>query len=63
MDFLISNLMRKYDLSTPGGKARAAEWLRPQILSMRNAFEQDHYFGKLADTLGVTREQLQSQHR
>lgn len=59
-DFLISNLVRKYDLSTPGGKARAAEWIRPTILSMPDAIEQDHYFGKLADTLGVTRETLQA---
>ena len=32
----------------------------PIILSMGNSFEQDQYFGKLADTLGVTREQLQA---
>ena len=60
MDFLIPAFARRYDLNTSQGKARAAEALMPIILSMGNAFEQDQYFGKLADTLGVTREQLQA---
>ena len=60
MDFLIPAFARRYDLSTSQGKARAAEALMPIILSMGNAFEQDSYFGKLADALGVTREQLQA---
>ena len=60
MDFVIPAFAERYDLSTPQGKARAAEALMPVILSMGNAFEQDRYFGKLAEALGVTREQLQA---
>ena len=32
----------------------------PTIQSTSNAFDQDRYFGQLADALGVTREQLQA---
>ena len=60
MDFVIPAMARRHDLSTPQGKGRAAEALMPIIVSMGNAFEQDRYFGQLADTLGVTREQLQA---
>ena len=60
MDFVIPAMARRHDLSTPQGKGRAAEALMPIILSMGNAFEQDRYFGQLADALGVTREQLQA---
>ncbi|MCY4528896.1 MAG: DNA primase [Chloroflexi bacterium] len=60
MDFVIPAMARRHDLSTPQGKGRAAEALMPIIVSMGNAFEQDRYFGQLADSLGVTREQLQA---
>ncbi len=60
MDFVIPAMARRHDLSMPQGKARAVEALMPIIVSMGNAFEQDRYFGQLADTLGVTREQLQA---
>ncbi|MYB48542.1 MAG: DNA primase [Dehalococcoidia bacterium] len=60
MDFVIPAMARRHDLSTPQGKGRAAEALMPIILSMGNAFEQDRYFGQLADTLEVTRDQLQA---
>ena len=60
MDFVIPAMARRHDLSMPQGKARAVEALMPIIVSMGNAFEQDRYFGQLADTLGVTRDQLQA---
>ena len=60
MDFVIPAMARRHDLSMPQGKARAVEALMPIIVSMGNAFEQDRYFGQLAGTLGVTREQLQA---
>ena len=60
MDFLITALVRRHDVSTPEGKARAAESLMPMIVSMGNAFEQDRYFDKLANALGVTRDALQA---
>jgi DNA primase len=60
MDFLIPALVRRHDVSTPQGKAQAAEALVSVIVSMGDAFEQDRYFGKLADALDVTREALQA---
>lgn len=60
MDFLIPALVRRHDVSTPEGKAQAAETLVPVIVSMGNAFEQDRYFSKLADALDVSREALQA---
>ena len=60
MDFVIPALARRHDLGTAQGKARAAEAIMPIIVSMGNAFEQDRYFGQLADELSVTREQLQA---
>lgn len=60
VDFLIDKLPDRHDLSTPQGKAEAAEELRNPILSMRNDPEQDRYFDKLANALGVTRETLQA---
>ena len=61
MDFVIPAMARRHNnLSTLEDKARAAEAIMPVIQSMRNAFRQERYFGQLADTLGVTREQLQA---
>ena len=60
MDFVIPALARRHDLGTAQGKARAVEAIMPIIVSMGNAFEQDRYFGQLADELSVTREQLQA---
>ena len=60
MDFLITALVRRHDVSTSEGKASAAESLLPLIVSMGNAFEQDRYFDKLAKALGVTRDALQA---
>ncbi len=60
MDFVIPALAGRYDLTTPEGKARAAEALLPVILSMGNAFEQDRFFAQLAGVLGVTRENLRA---
>lgn len=60
MDFLITALVGRHDVSTPEGKARAAESLMPMIVSMGNAFEQDRYFDKLANAIGVTRDALQA---
>lgn len=60
MDFLIPALVRRHDVSSPQGKAQAAGALVSVIVSMEDAFEQDRYFGKLADALSVTREALQA---
>jgi len=54
MEFLIPAVASKYDLSGAQGRAQAAEALGPLVVSMGNAVEQEHYFRKLAQVLGVS---------
>ena len=60
MDFLIPARASRYDLSVAQGKAQAAEELGPLIASLGNAVEQEHYFQRLAQVLGVSREALEA---
>lgn len=62
MDFVIPAMVRRHNnLSTLEDKARVAEAIMPVILRMvGNAFEQDRYFGQLADALGVTWRDLEA---
>jgi DNA primase len=50
----------RWDLATSEGKASAAQELYPLIATMENAFEQERYFQKLADTLKVPRNTLEA---
>ena len=59
-DFLIPAIASRFDLSTPRGKAQAAEAVSPLIRSMDSAIEQDHYLEKLAQVLEVSREALEA---
>ena len=60
MEFLITTLDTRYDLSAPQGRAQAAEEMGPLITSEGNAVEQEHYFEMLAATLGVSRKALEA---
>jgi DNA primase len=61
LDYLIEVVALGYDMSTPEGKAQAAERLVPLVYSHVNNFvEQDEYFQRLADLLGVSRQMLQA---
>ena len=60
IDFLIPAMASRYDLSSPSGKAQAAEALGALITSTGNAVEQEHYFRRLAEVLGVSREALEA---
>ena len=60
VDFLIPALASRYDLSTPQGKAEAAEALGPLITSTGNAIEQEEHFRRLAEALDVSREALEA---
>ena len=60
VDFLINKLPDRYDISNPQETAEAVEELRQPILSMADAEEQEPYFSKLADALGVTRQVLKA---
>ena len=59
MDFCISAIASRFDLSTPQGKALAAEALTPMIMSA-DFLEQDQYLRKLAQVLDVRAESLRA---
>jgi DNA primase len=61
LDYLLEVVALGYDMSTPEGKAQAAERLVPLVYShVDNFVEQDEYFQRLADLLGVSRQVLQA---
>ena len=60
MEFLIPAIASRHDLSTGHGKAQAAEAVLPLITTTANAFDQERYFGMLAEALRVTRESLEA---
>ena len=60
MDFVIPAIASRYDLSSATGRAQAADALGPFIISIGKPIEQEHYFQKLADALGVSREALEA---
>jgi DNA primase len=53
LDYLFMSAPARWDLKTSEGKAHAAEQLYPLIAEMELSFDQESYFRKLADTLGV----------
>ena len=60
LDFYMPAVASKFDLSTGHGKGRAAEALFPLVASAGNNFDQERYFRKLAEILGVTVEALRA---
>ena len=60
MDYLIPALASRFDLGSGQGKAQAAEALMPLISATDNPFDQDRYFQKLADVIGVARAALEA---
>ena len=60
LDFYLPREASKFDLGTGQGKARAAEALFPLVATIGNDFDQEQYFRKLAQILGVTVEQLRA---
>ncbi len=60
LDFRIPAITRQFDISTGQGKAQVVEKLFPMIASLDNQFDQERYFSKLAQTLGVTEEALKA---
>ena len=61
LDYLLEVMAARYDMTTPEGKAQAAERLVPLVYShVTNFVEQDQYFQRLADLLGVSRQVLQA---
>lgn len=60
VEYLITAISAKYDISTAQGKAHAADTLVPLIASKGNAVEQEHHLSMLSNVLGVSREALQA---
>ena len=53
LDYLMASLSSFWDISTGQGKAQAAAEVKALINKMGNPFDQDTYFRRLADALGV----------
>ena len=60
MDFLIPAVTSRLDTSTGQGKTQAVETLFPIIASTENDFDQERYFRKLAEAIGVSEESLRA---
>ena len=60
VDFALPAFAARYDLSTAQGKAQAADTLLPLVTTTTNSFEQERYFQKLAQVLGVSRVALEA---
>ena len=54
VEFLFSTVGNRLDLATSQGKAQAVDELFPLIAVTQEAFEQDRYFQRLAELLGVS---------
>lgn len=60
MEYLFNALSAQFDPTTPQGKTRLVEAMFPLIAAVPEPAQQDYYFQKLADLLGVTQETLQA---
>ncbi|MBI4336978.1 MAG: DNA primase [Chloroflexi bacterium] len=58
VEFILTAAGRRFDLSSPEGKADAARTLLPLVYAVGDTFEQDRYFRRLAELLGVRPELL-----
>ncbi|MBI4198227.1 MAG: DNA primase [Chloroflexi bacterium] len=60
LDYLLASLSRFWDITTSQGKAQAASEMMALINRIGNPFDQDTYFRKLAEALGVSVETLEA---
>ena len=60
IEYLLAALSAQVDVSTPDGKKHVVDGVKGFIYSAAEPFHQDHYFQMLADTLGVTRDELRA---
>ena len=60
MDYLFDVMASRLDSSSGQDKMRATEALFPFIASMDNPYDQDRYFRRLADLMGVSIEALEA---
>lgn len=60
MDFVLKAASQRLDLTSPRGKAQAAEEVLPFIAELSSPVEQSHYLQRLADMVGVDERTLRS---
>ncbi len=60
-DFMLRNVLTKYDINTDSGKIRAASELCEQIGGIYSAVERELYTEKTAAALGLSKESLESE--
>ena len=60
MDYLFDTMASRMDASSGQDKLRATEALFPFIASMDNPYDQDRYFRRLADLMGVSEAALEA---
>ena len=53
LDYLLAAIASRFDLGSSQGKAQATEVLFPIIAGMSNPYDQERYFDRLAQVLGV----------
>lgn len=61
LDFIMENVLAKYDVATDDGKIKAANALCAEIASLYSAVEQELYTVKVSERLGISRESLVSE--
>ena len=60
IEYLLAALSAQSDVSTPDGKALVVGAVLPFIYAVAEPFQQDHFFQMLADTVGMTRDELRA---
>jgi DNA primase len=60
VEYLFDAIARRVDLTSSQAKAQMADRLFPLIAALDNPYDQDRYFQRLADTLGVSRATLEA---
>ena len=60
MDFLLKSITQRLDLTTPKGKAQAADEVLPFISELPSVVEQGHYLQRLAGLVGADEQTLRS---
>ncbi len=60
MDFLLKSITQRLDLTTPKGKAEAADEVLPFISELPSVVEQGHYLQRLAGLVGADEQTLRS---
>lgn len=61
LDFIMENVLSRYDIATDDGRIKAANALCAEIASLYSAVEQELYTEKVSERLGISKESLVSE--